>query len=237
MSTLKNKNIQKPYTYFLKWKKENKWYYGVRYAKNCNTNDLWTTYFTSSKHVKEFVKIYGDPDIIKISKVFNTITEARIWENKILNKLNVLNRKDSLNKTNNISIDPIYCSIKSKGKSYEEIYGIEKAKILRMSRSISNKNYKRLPNGHSKETKIKMSIQRKGGKNSKSKPIVIKISNEKIYFSFLKECYDFLSKKFNITENSARFIIKSLINKKQICKRNNYKRIIEIYNIISITQL
>ena len=44
-----------PYTYIIGWSSLNKWYYGVRYAKNCKPEDLWKTYFTSSKHVKEFL--------------------------------------------------------------------------------------------------------------------------------------------------------------------------------------
>jgi hypothetical protein len=54
------------YTYLLGWTSHNKYYYGVRYAKKANPADLWTTYFTSSKYVKEFCSLNGDPDIIEI---------------------------------------------------------------------------------------------------------------------------------------------------------------------------
>lgn len=53
-----------PYTYLIGWSNQNKWYYGVRTAKNCHPGDLWTTYFTSSKYVKQFITQYGEPDII-----------------------------------------------------------------------------------------------------------------------------------------------------------------------------
>ena len=42
------------YTYLIGWTKYNIQYYGVRYAKGCHPDDLWKTYFTSSKYVKEF---------------------------------------------------------------------------------------------------------------------------------------------------------------------------------------
>ena len=65
------------YTYLIGWSKLNKWYYGVRYAnKIIAENDLWVKYFTSSRHVKNFRKIHGEPDIIKIRKKFNKKEKA-----------------------------------------------------------------------------------------------------------------------------------------------------------------
>lgn len=86
----------------------NKWYYGVRYAKGCHPDELWKTYFTSSKHVKYFAMQYGAPDVIKIRKKFNSIDNARLWENRVLKKMKVINRNDFINKSNNISIAPMY---------------------------------------------------------------------------------------------------------------------------------
>ncbi len=63
-------SIYIPYTYIIGWSLYNKYYYGVRYAKNCNPNDLWKTYFTSSKYVKEFRNNHGEPDIIQVRKTF-----------------------------------------------------------------------------------------------------------------------------------------------------------------------
>ena len=42
-----------PYTYLIGWKEKNLWYYGVRYSKDCDTNDLWESYYTSSKYVQK----------------------------------------------------------------------------------------------------------------------------------------------------------------------------------------
>jgi len=47
--------IHIPYTYLIGWTSTNKYYYGVRFAKNCNPSELFITYFTSSKHVKNYI--------------------------------------------------------------------------------------------------------------------------------------------------------------------------------------
>lgn len=95
-------NIYTPYTYLIGWSKHNKFYYGVRFARNCHPNDLWKTYFTSSKHVKRFRKENGDPDIIEIRKTFtNSPMKAKIWEEKVLRRMNVIKSQQWLNKNIN----------------------------------------------------------------------------------------------------------------------------------------
>lgn len=91
-------DIYIPYTYLIGWSKHNKWYYGVRYAKNCNPADLWKTYFTSSKYVKLFRKEYGEPDIIQIRKTFKSADKAIFWEDKVICKMKLYLREDFLNK-------------------------------------------------------------------------------------------------------------------------------------------
>jgi hypothetical protein len=59
-----------PYTYLIGWKKLDIWYYGRRTAKDCHPDEFWKTYFTSSEYVSEFRKIHGEPDVIKVHKVF-----------------------------------------------------------------------------------------------------------------------------------------------------------------------
>lgn len=90
----------KPYCYLLGWSILNKWYYGSEFGfrtKIANPTNLWSTYFTSSKHVKEFVKIYGEPDIIQIRKIFTTDKETISWEYRVLRKLKVRNNNKWLN--------------------------------------------------------------------------------------------------------------------------------------------
>jgi len=100
--------MTQPYTYLIGWPEHNKWYYGVRYADNCHPSDLWNPYKTSSKTVQEYISLYGDPSIKQIRKVFLCKDSARIWENKVLKKLNVVFEDRWLNKTDNKSIEPLY---------------------------------------------------------------------------------------------------------------------------------
>jgi hypothetical protein len=93
-----------PYTYLIGWSKHRKYYYGVRFAKGCAPSDLWKTYFTSSKEVKEFAYINGSPDIISIRRIFKDVNEAREYEGKVLKRLNAASRSDFLNKANGKSI-------------------------------------------------------------------------------------------------------------------------------------
>lgn len=89
------------YTYLIGWSTYNKFYYGARWAENCVPEDLWKTYFTSSKHVKKFREKYGEPDIVQVRKTFNSVEACRTYEYKVLARLNVLNEDKWLNKNIN----------------------------------------------------------------------------------------------------------------------------------------
>jgi hypothetical protein len=82
-------NIYQPYTYLVGWSTINKYYYGVRFAKNCNPLDFWVTYFTSSKEVKLLREQIGEPDIIEVRKTFQSKDQAFKWEQTVLKRLNV----------------------------------------------------------------------------------------------------------------------------------------------------
>ena len=96
-----------PYTYLIGWSKLDTWYYGVVWKNfgTCIANpvNLWTCYFTSSKHVKQFRKDHGEPDVIQIRKIFATAKEATSWEAKVLKRMNVVPSPRWLNKTINKS--------------------------------------------------------------------------------------------------------------------------------------
>lgn len=95
-----------PYTYLIGWSNLDRWYYGSEYKNNkwtnktANPENLWNTYFTSSKIVKEYRKLYGEPDIIKVRKIFNSAEKTRKWESKVLHKLNASSKEKWLNKNN-----------------------------------------------------------------------------------------------------------------------------------------
>ncbi len=97
-------DIRIPYTYLIGWSNHNKYYYGLRYGMKCNPSELWNTYFTSSKHVKDFKEKYGNPDIIQIRKTFDSKDKACEWEHKVLRRINAKDRIDFLNQTDNIAI-------------------------------------------------------------------------------------------------------------------------------------
>lgn len=134
----------KAYTYLIGWSHHSKYYYGVRYAKGCNTNELWKTYYTSSKYVKQFYEKYGEPDIIEVRQSFNDIEQARLHEHKVLRRLNVTNNDIWLNQTDNMSI-----SLES------SMYKHTPEICLKKSKSHKGKK-------HSEETKKKMSKTHKG---------------------------------------------------------------------------
>jgi hypothetical protein len=98
-----------PYTYLIQWSKTGMKYYGVRYGKNCQPEDFWVSYFTSSISVAEYISQHGEPDIIQIRKTFlgnSRVSDARLWEHKVLRRLKVIERSDFLNKSDSKSIDP-----------------------------------------------------------------------------------------------------------------------------------
>lgn len=88
-----------PYTYFLLNKITGEKYYGVRYAKDCSPEELWNTYFTSSKYVKQRIHQHGKESFyFEVRKIFETPVAARNWEERVLRKLNILQNSIWLNK-------------------------------------------------------------------------------------------------------------------------------------------
>lgn len=107
-----------PYTYLIGWSSLNLWYYGSRYCNSssrgiANPRDLWVTYFTSSKTVKEMRKLHGEPDVIQIRRTFSTANDATTWEAKVCRRLKVKDDKKFLNihngdgKFTNAGISPL----------------------------------------------------------------------------------------------------------------------------------
>lgn len=89
------------FTYLIGWSKLNKWYYGCRYSKKADVNDLWENYFTSSKYVKEFRELNGDPDVVQVRKIFNDADSTRKWESTVLRRLKVVESDKFLNRWDN----------------------------------------------------------------------------------------------------------------------------------------
>ena len=117
-----------PFTYLVKHIPTNRYYYGVRFRKKCNPNDLWTKYFTSSKKVKGLIKRYGKKSFqFEIRKTFKTAQQAMAWEFKVLRRMKVVERTDFLNQSDNKRIDPKLLSKMRKGKG-NPMYGVKMSK-------------------------------------------------------------------------------------------------------------
>lgn len=145
----------KPYCYLIGWQKLNIWYYGSEYgakSKIANPENLWTSYFTSSKYVKEFTQKHGKPDIIKIRKIFKTDIDAIYWEYRVLKRLKVRSNKNWLNK--NEGKAPV-------GKPWTEERKIQRSKMV-----SGNKN-PMFGRQHRAETKLLISAKssKKGTEN------------------------------------------------------------------------
>lgn len=97
-----------PYTYLIGWSHLNKWYYGsetatggnkIKKGRVANPNNLWSKYFTSSKIVKLFRKVHGEPDVIQVRKTFLDKKSALAWENKVLCRMCVTQNDNWLNQS------------------------------------------------------------------------------------------------------------------------------------------
>lgn len=171
------KNI--PFTYLLKHIPTNKYYYGVRFKKNCHPNDLWTKYFTSSKKVKGLIKRYGKKSFIfEIRKIFKTSQEAIKWENKVLKRMKVIYRNDFLNLTDNKSIDPEYLSKIMTGKN-NNFYGKKHTKesIEKIRLANNGKNNPMYGKPRTEEVKQKLRLANLGKKHSKKTIEKIRLAN------------------------------------------------------------
>lgn len=176
----------KPYTYLVGWTSLNKFYYGVRYAENCLPCDLWKSYFTSSKNIKMLREKYGEPDIIKVRKIFKDKTSAQIWEKKVLTRLKVLKNDKWLNQNIGGIIDINVIKKKLTGRTLSEETK-QKMRIAKLGKPKSEQHIQNLKNRipwnkgkpglqkHSEETKLK--IKEKNLGSVKSEQTKAKISN------------------------------------------------------------
>jgi hypothetical protein len=97
------------FTYLLKWTASDIKYYGVRYKDSATLESVGTTYFSSSRYVKQYIKENGTPDFIQIRKIFDTKLQAKRWEEKVIRRVKAITKKDWLNKGNNNSFKDVVC--------------------------------------------------------------------------------------------------------------------------------
>lgn len=93
------------YTYLAINKVTGKFYYGAKYSTGCSENDLWSTYFTSSKSVKKDVELFGKENFhVEVRKKFNSVEDCLRWEYKVLRRMKAKERPDCYNLTNGGSV-------------------------------------------------------------------------------------------------------------------------------------
>lgn len=123
-----------PYTYHLYWKTANLHYYGCEFKKNAHPNNLWKTYFTSSKLIPYVRAFWGEPDVVEVRKIFNSIEKCRNWEHKVLKRLKVTKKKEWLNQTDSKSFVCIDFSFRETKK-----YKDKKERLRKLQLGISRK--------------------------------------------------------------------------------------------------
>lgn len=138
--------IYTPYTYLIGWPEHNKWYYGVRFGKNCHPKDLWNSYKTSSKYVKAFLSMHGDPNIIEVRRTFGNSIDAKLWEEKVLRRMKVVQRTDFLNRThtNNIKSEAISNGLLKYWSLMSAEERKQRAIIMRAGRKLDKENCEKL---------------------------------------------------------------------------------------------
>ena len=135
---------------------------GVRYASGCHPDDLWIKYFTSSKHVQEFRKEHGEPDVVEVRQTFPTDTLAREWESKVLKRMKAVRSPKWLNFSYGGST--FFCD----GHSEETR---QKISVSNKGRRLSEEHKRRIgqksaTRKHSEESKKKISERQSGVKKS-----------------------------------------------------------------------
>lgn len=90
-----------PFTYLLFCKTTGQYYYGSRYGKHCHPSQLWTTYYTSSKLVKQLIREHGEDAFeVRVTRTFETKEQARDWEYRFLNRVKASTNPIWLNQHN-----------------------------------------------------------------------------------------------------------------------------------------
>lgn len=142
-------SIYTPFTYCITFIITGQRYYGVRYAKGCHPDQLWSTYFTSSTKIKSLIEKHGkDSFTFRVRKTFNNKQDAQSWESKVLIKLNAANNPNWLNRSNGSSTFyadiETYHKIKSTKKRNDTEANnpniIQKAKNTKIRNGTTNPN-------------------------------------------------------------------------------------------------
>lgn len=150
---------RRPYVYFIMWTKHNLAYIGVRHAKNCHPDDLWTRYFTSSKYVQEQRELLGEPDHLEILEIFLTADEAVNYEQDVI-------------RTFELHANPIFLNRNCAGSFVMDIFTKQKIREAMTGKIHSEETKSKISSSktgikHSADSRVKMSQSRMGKVMSK----------------------------------------------------------------------
>ena len=174
-------NIIKYYTYLLKFKLTNQYYYGSR-IKNVRlgrtpSEDLKHKYITSSNKIKQLIEQHGiDAFEWEIRKTFNTAQEAVVWERRLLTRCNILKNPDKW--LNGNVAGHILSTPESRKKISEYHTGKPKSEEHKRKLSESNTGIKK--RARTTEEKQKMSNVTKGENNPRFGVVVDNETRKKI---------------------------------------------------------
>ncbi len=83
-------NDRTPFTYVVTHVATGRRYYGAKYSKGCEPPDLWVTYFTSSRVIRDLVKTEGREAFqVEVRKIFTSVGDCLSWELGVLRRLKV----------------------------------------------------------------------------------------------------------------------------------------------------
>ena len=147
-----------PFTYLIHCIVTDQYYYGSRYGRGCHPSSLWTSYYTSSKVVKQLILEHGkDAFTVSVRKTFKTPEEARKWESKFLNKVKAAQSDKWLNQHN--------ADEKFYGRGHHGNIGKTLSESHRKNIGDAQRGQKRKPLAH--DTKQKIAKARMGTSHSK----------------------------------------------------------------------
>lgn len=148
-------NIYTPYTYLITFLPTGQKYYGSRTKRGCHPSDLWNSYFTSSKTVRQLIEQHGkDAFEVEIRRTFATKAQAILWEHRVLRRVDAARNPLYLNKNNGDR--KFYGSTTMLGKKHSE------DARRRMSINSSGPKNPNWGKTFSEETRKKLSEARKG---------------------------------------------------------------------------
>lgn len=142
-------NARLPYVYLIRHISSGKFYAGSRTSKTCHPNDFWTSYFTSSKIVKDLIVKDGRDSFEILEIIPRPLDDALEYEVALLKSVNAAKSDRWLNRSNGAKnfATPLGLIPHNKGKigmfthSYETRERISKANKGKLRTDAQKLNY------------------------------------------------------------------------------------------------